>query len=177
PAATTRAATRPLCRAPITPAAIPPTTVILPTPARTSHETGQTRCVWRMSPEGKHRPMYEVEQLIGGHWGAGGDGRLTVLDPADDTPVSRVPVATPVEVETAVMAARKAAGEWARTPATERAAALRRAADAREDAADRLAEAQTAEMGRPLREARAAVAAGVGTLRQYAELGPLHRGK
>ncbi|PZM96621.1 MAG: aldehyde dehydrogenase [Actinobacteria bacterium] len=121
--------------------------------------------------------MYEVEQLIGGHWGAGGDGRLTVLDPADDTPVSRVPVATPVEVETAVMAARKAAGEWARTPATERAAALRRAADALEDAADRLAEAQTAEMGRPLREARAAVAAGVGTLRQYAELGPLHRGK
>lgn len=126
---------------------------------------------------GHARPMYEVEQLIGGHWGAGGDGRLTVLDPADDTPVSTVPIATPVEVDTAVMTARKAATDWARTPAAERGAALHHAAEAVAAAIDRLAEAQTAEMGRPIREARAGVAAGVATLRQYAELGPVHRGK
>jgi succinate-semialdehyde dehydrogenase/glutarate-semialdehyde dehydrogenase len=45
------------------------------------------------------------------------------------------------------------------------------------DAADELAELTTREMGKPLGDARGGVDAGVGTLRQYAELGPLHRGR
>ncbi|MEV1290245.1 aldehyde dehydrogenase family protein [Micromonospora sp. NPDC049679] len=121
--------------------------------------------------------MYEVEQLIGGAWVAGGDRRLTVLDPADDTPVSDAPVATPADVDAAVKAAREAAPRWARTPAADRASALRRAADAVEAEADRLADLQTAEMGRPIGSARGGVEAGIGTLRQYAELGPVHRGR
>lgn len=123
------------------------------------------------------RRMYEVEQLIGGAWVAGGDRRLTVLDPADDTPVSDAPVATPADVDAAVKAAREAAPRWARTPAADRASALRRAADAVEAEADRLADLQTAEMGRPIGSARGGVEAGIGTLRQYAELGPVHRGR
>lgn len=122
--------------------------------------------------------MYEVGQLIGGVWGAGGDaGELVVLDPADDTPVTRAPVASRSDVDAAVKAARQAAPEWARTAAAERAAALHRAATAVEAATDRLAEMQTAEMGKPLDGSRDGVAAGVGTLRQYAELGPVHRGR
>jgi succinate-semialdehyde dehydrogenase/glutarate-semialdehyde dehydrogenase len=122
--------------------------------------------------------MYEVRQLIGGVWGTDGtDGHLTVVDPADGTPVSRVPVASPADVADAVKAARDAAGRWGRVPPAERAAALHRAADAVEAAADELAEAQTAEMGKPLAGAREGVAAGVATLRQYAELGPVHRGR
>jgi acyl-CoA reductase-like NAD-dependent aldehyde dehydrogenase len=35
----------------------------------------------------------------------------------------------------------------------------------------------TREMGQPLADARAGVDAGIGTLRQYAELGPVHRGR
>ncbi|MGK5442394.1 aldehyde dehydrogenase family protein [Micromonospora sp. URMC 105] len=122
--------------------------------------------------------MYRVEQLIGGVWGAGGaGGELVVHDPADGTPVSTVPVATADEVAKAVEAARGAAAEWAATAPAERAAALHRAADALAGAADELAAATTAEMGKPLGDARGGVEAGIGTLRQYAELGPVRGGR
>ncbi|TWG28826.1 succinate-semialdehyde dehydrogenase/glutarate-semialdehyde dehydrogenase [Micromonospora palomenae] len=122
--------------------------------------------------------MYRVEQLIGGVWGAGGaGGELVVHDPADGTPVSTVPVATADEVAKAVEAARGAAAEWAATAPADRAAALHRAADALAAAADELAEATTAEMGKPLADARGGVEAGIGTLRQYAELGPVRGGR
>ncbi|SCL53416.1 succinate-semialdehyde dehydrogenase / glutarate-semialdehyde dehydrogenase [Micromonospora yangpuensis] len=124
------------------------------------------------------RAMYRVEQLIGGVWGAGGTGgQQTVVDPADGTPVSTVPVATADEVVKAVAAAREAAPGWAATAPADRAAALVRAAAAVEAAAEDLARATTAEMGKPLDDARGGVAAGIGTLRQYAELGPLRGGR
>lgn len=123
--------------------------------------------------------MYQVRQLIAGVWGAGGDaGQLIVRDPVDGTPVSEVPRATEAEVGAAVKAARAAAAaRWARTPPAERAAVLYRVADAVEAVADQLAEAQTAEMGRPLGAARGGVEAGVSTLRQYAELAPVRGGR
>lgn len=122
--------------------------------------------------------MYTVAQLIGGVWGAGGaGGELAVHDPADGSPVSTVPVATADEVGKAVEAARGVATEWAATDPAERAAALHRAADATAEAAEELARATTAEMGKPLDDARGGVAAGIGTLRQYAELGPLRGGR
>jgi succinate-semialdehyde dehydrogenase/glutarate-semialdehyde dehydrogenase len=122
--------------------------------------------------------MIEVEQLLGGVWGAGNPaGEFVVTNPADGLPVTRAPEASEADVATAVKAARSAATGWARTPAAERAAALARAATAVEEQAGRLAELTSCEMGRPLASARAGVEAGVGTLRQYAELGPLHRGR
>ncbi|MGW0435596.1 aldehyde dehydrogenase family protein [Micromonospora sp. NPDC003197] len=122
--------------------------------------------------------MYEVRQLIGGAWGADGDaGQFVVVDPADDSPVSRVPIASEAAVAAAVKAARTVAPSWAGTAAAERGAILHRAANAVEAAIDQLATVQTAEMGRPIGAARASVEAAVGTLRQYAELGPLHRGR
>ncbi|WP_422774368.1 aldehyde dehydrogenase family protein [Plantactinospora sp. WMMC1484] len=122
--------------------------------------------------------MYQIQQLIAGVWdGGAGAGWLSVVDPADGSPVSRVPVAAEAEVDAAVKAARATAPQWARTAPAERAAALRRAADAIEAVADRLAEAETAEMGRPLDAARSGVQAGVSTLRQYAELAPVRGGR
>ncbi len=122
--------------------------------------------------------MYTVTQLIGGVWGAGGEGgELVVRDPADGSPVATVPVATADEVGKAVEAARGVAAEWAATDSAERAAALHRAADAVASTAEELARATTAEMGKPLDDARGGVAAGIGTLRQYAELGPLRGGR
>lgn len=102
---------------------------------------------------------------------------LVILDPADDSVVTEVRCAGPTEISQAVQDARAAAGGWARTSATDRAAALRRAADLVEHDLDGLAELVTREMGKPLDDARGGVAAGVATLRQYAELGPLHRGR
>jgi succinate-semialdehyde dehydrogenase/glutarate-semialdehyde dehydrogenase len=102
---------------------------------------------------------------------------LTILDPADGSLVGELDLASATEVEAAVDAAVKAAPEWARTSPADRAARVHEAADRLAAAADRLAELTTREMGKPLADARGGVDAGVGTLRQYAELGPVHRGR
>ena len=127
---------------------------------------------------GQTPAMHEVVQLIDGNWSPGTSGRtLTVSDPRDDNPVSRVPVASDADVAAAVRCARAAAPEWARTAPAARAAALHAAANAVEAAAGELAEIMAAEMGKPVDGARDSIGAGVGTLRQYAELGPTHRGR
>jgi acyl-CoA reductase-like NAD-dependent aldehyde dehydrogenase len=122
--------------------------------------------------------MYQAAQLIDGRWAPGTAGRtLTVTDPRDDSPVTEVPVASDADVAAAVRAARRAAPEWARTAPAARAAALHAAASTIEAAAGELAEIMAAEMGKPVDGARDSIAAGAGTLRQYAELGPTHRGR
>ncbi|MEU4428990.1 aldehyde dehydrogenase family protein, partial [Actinoplanes sp. NPDC024001] len=68
--------------------------------------------------------MYEVEQLIDGTWTPGnGERTLTVLNPRDDSPVTRVPVSSEADVAAAVKSARAAAPGWARTAPAARAAA------------------------------------------------------
>jgi acyl-CoA reductase-like NAD-dependent aldehyde dehydrogenase len=103
--------------------------------------------------------------------------RITVLDPADGTLVGELDVASPGEVAAAVEAARKAAPEWARTAPAERAAMVAAAAGRVAGSADELAMLTTREMGKPIADARGGVDAGVGTLEQYAQLGPVHRGR
>ncbi|MGE2717956.1 aldehyde dehydrogenase family protein [Mycolicibacterium litorale] len=102
---------------------------------------------------------------------------LIVTDPRTGEPVSRVPVADASSCAEAVKRARAAAGAWARTPAAERAAALTAAAAAVREAADELAELNERETGKLRDDALGGVDAGAGTLVQYAELGPLHRGR
>jgi acyl-CoA reductase-like NAD-dependent aldehyde dehydrogenase len=121
--------------------------------------------------------MYDVEHLIAGSWAQGGGRILTVVGPFRGEPVSRVPMASADDVAAAVKAARDAAPAWARTPAGARGAALHAAADTVERDIDVLADIMSAEMGKPVDGARDSIAAGVGTLRQYAELGPVHRGR
>ncbi|GAA1788463.1 aldehyde dehydrogenase [Planosporangium flavigriseum] len=122
--------------------------------------------------------MTDTEKLVHREWSAAeSTRRITITNPADGQELFAAPVASPAEVDTAVGAARSAAAEWARTAAAERAAAVHRAADAVAARADDLARLTTLEMGKPLGDARGGVDAGVGTLRQYAELGPVHRGR
>ena len=102
---------------------------------------------------------------------------ITVLDPRTGETVGRVPIATSHEGERALRRARLAADGWAHTPAAERAAALHAAASAVRDAADELATLTERETGKPFDDARGGVDAGIGTLVQYAELGPVHRGR
>jgi succinate-semialdehyde dehydrogenase/glutarate-semialdehyde dehydrogenase len=102
---------------------------------------------------------------------------IEIHDPADDSLVGVLPVAGAAAVDAAVATARKAAADWARTDPAARGAALHAAANAAEAAAGELAELTTREMGKPVGDARGGVEAGVGTLRQYAELGPVHRGR
>ncbi len=102
---------------------------------------------------------------------------ITVLDPRTGETVGTVPIASPEACEEALRRARAAADGWARTPAAERAAALHAAASAVRDAADELAALNERETGKPRGDARGGVEAGIGTLIQYAELGPVHRGR
>ncbi|MFI7481855.1 aldehyde dehydrogenase family protein [Kocuria sp. M1R5S2] len=101
---------------------------------------------------------------------------LTVLDPRDGSTVGTVRCASEDEVRAAVAAARAAAREWAWTAPEQRGAVLRSAADRLAEHAQELAELNARETGKPVDEALGGVRAGVGTLRQYAELGPVHRG-
>src|SRR5690348_220237 len=127
---------------------------------------------------GKLPPMYEVEHLIAGSWvPAGAARRMTVLNPSNGEPVTPVSVASESDVTAAVKAARDAAPAWGRTAAGARGGALHAAADAVEAATDELAAMMSAEMGKPVDGACDSIAAGVDTLRQYAELGPVHRGR
>lgn len=102
---------------------------------------------------------------------------LTVLDPRTGDEVSRIPITDPSTCAEAVARARAASTGWARTPAAERAAALTKAAAAVRAAAEELAELNERETGKLRDDARGGVDAGAGTLVQYAELGPLHRGR
>jgi acyl-CoA reductase-like NAD-dependent aldehyde dehydrogenase len=102
---------------------------------------------------------------------------LILTDPRTGEPVSRLPVADASTCAEAVKRARVAGGTWARTPAADRAAALTAAAVAVRDAADELAELNERETGKLGDDARAGVEAAAGTLVQYAELGPVHRGR
>ena len=108
---------------------------------------------------------------------SGVDERIEVFSPVDGTLVSQVPVADLAAVTAAVKAARGAASGWARTAPAARSAALRAGADAVEAAARDLAEIMHAEMGKPVDDALGSIEAGVGTLRQYAEIGQLHGGR
>jgi succinate-semialdehyde dehydrogenase/glutarate-semialdehyde dehydrogenase len=122
--------------------------------------------------------MRDIERVLTAEWAATeADEWITKTDPADGSPVGRIPVAAPARVIEAVRAAREAAPGWARTSPSARAAAVQDAARVVEEHIDDLAWLTTREMGRPVAEACAGVAAGVATLRQYAELGPLHRGR
>ena len=103
--------------------------------------------------------------------------RLTVLNPADGSLVGEFDVATSGEVDAAVATARKAAPDWARTTPAARAGMVTEAARRVAGTAEVLAALTTQEMGKPIGDARGGVAAGVQTLEQYAQLGPLHRGR
>lgn len=101
--------------------------------------------------------------------------QIDIDDPRDGSAVGSLPCATEEEVVASLAEARSAAASWTATAPAERGAALHRAADALQAATAELAELNAAETGRPVDEAAAGIGAAVGTLRQYAELGPLHR--
>jgi acyl-CoA reductase-like NAD-dependent aldehyde dehydrogenase len=102
---------------------------------------------------------------------------LTIHDPRTGEMVGRTPIADASTCAAAIARARAASAVWARTPAADRAAAVSAAAEAVRAAAGELAELNERETGKVRADAIGGVEAGAGTLIQYAELGPLHRGR
>src|SRR4051794_3060116 len=102
---------------------------------------------------------------------------LDVRDPATGEVVGAISAGSPEAADRAVRAARAAQPAWARRPAAERGALLKAAAGRVRENARELAELQTREGGKPLADSLGGVEAGIGAIEQYAELGPLHRGR
>ncbi|HEX4724759.1 MAG TPA: aldehyde dehydrogenase family protein [Pseudonocardiaceae bacterium] len=102
---------------------------------------------------------------------------LDVRSPLDGRLLDRIPVPGPVDCIRAVATARQAQRAWARTAPVRRGELLHAAADMLRERAEGLATCHHWETGRPVDDAMAGVRAGADTLRQYAELGPVHRGR
>jgi acyl-CoA reductase-like NAD-dependent aldehyde dehydrogenase len=105
-----------------------------------------------------------------------GEG-VEVLNPATEVRIGLVPAGTPEDVAAAVAAARGALRGWSRMSAEERAGLVKATARKMREHAEEIARLVTLENGKPLDDALGGVEAGIGTLEQYTELGPLHRGK
>jgi acyl-CoA reductase-like NAD-dependent aldehyde dehydrogenase len=86
-----------------------------------------------------------------------------------DELVVEVEEASPAAVAEAAQRARAAGAAWAAAPALERSAALAAAADALAGAAAELTDLTVREVGKPVTEAAAETARGVGILRYYAQ--------
>ncbi len=82
-----------------------------------------------------------------------------------DRVVGQAVLSTPADVDSAVTAAHDAQPGWAALPFARRGAFLDRAAQALESRSEQTASAMTAEMGKPIREARGEVARSVQILR------------
>jgi succinate-semialdehyde dehydrogenase/glutarate-semialdehyde dehydrogenase len=102
---------------------------------------------------------------------------VDVTDPATGDVIARIPAGTDADAEAAVRAARAGARDWAQMGAGERSALLKAGARRLREHGEELAELQTRENGKPLDDSAGGVEAGIGAIEQYAELGPVHRGR
>ncbi|MEZ5405814.1 MAG: aldehyde dehydrogenase family protein [Verrucomicrobiia bacterium] len=113
------------------------------------------------------------KMYIDGKWVAAAEGGTRdILNPATNEVIATVAEGSAKDAERAVLAARKAfdEGPWPQKLALERATLLFKLADKIEAHADELAELDTRNMGKPLREAKFDVADTVNCFRYYAGL-------
>jgi len=109
--------------------------------------------------------------LVGGEeLEASGGTTLETLDPATGKVLATVAAAGRADVDAAVAAARAARAEWGARPPVERARILQAIAGAIGAAADGLAELESLDTGKPLRQARADVTVAARYFEFYAGL-------
>lgn len=115
-----------------------------------------------------HDGMY-----IGGEWRAAlGQGRIEVLNPADEQLIASVPAGTAEDVDAAVRAARAAFPAWAATAPAERAALIGALRDVLVARKGEIAQVITAELGSPLGFSEMVhVGAPIAVASSFAELG------
>ncbi|MDN5571653.1 MAG: aldehyde dehydrogenase family protein, partial [Propionibacteriaceae bacterium] len=106
--------------------------------------------------------------FIGGAW-TDDDPVLQVINPADDSVLTRVADASPGQARAALDAACAAQAQWAATEPRARSELLRAAFELLTERADDFATVMTLEMGKPLAESRAEVAYGAEFFRWFAE--------
>lgn len=101
-----------------------------------------------------------------------GESERTLINPADGKVLTKVAEASSKHAEAAIKAARKAfdKGPWPRMTALERAGVLFKIADIIDKHQDELAELETLNGGKPLREAKYDIADAANCFRYYAGL-------
>lgn len=108
--------------------------------------------------------------FIGGNWRQAESGAtFDVIDPATGDTIAEVADAGVVDAEAALTAAADAQASWAATPPRERSVVLRRAFELIVDRTEELARIITAEMGKPLADARGEVVYGAEFFRWFSE--------
>jgi acyl-CoA reductase-like NAD-dependent aldehyde dehydrogenase len=108
--------------------------------------------------------------FVGGRWvQPAASDRFGVVSPSTEEVVGHVPLAEPADIDRAVAAARRAfdEGPWPQTPPAERAAVLRRAAEALRARSDDIARVTATEMGCAISQAPQAQTGMVGRVFDY----------
>ena len=130
-----------------------------------------------MSADTGHRPatgaaragVGEVALFLEGGWREGGGGRREVIDPSTERAVGSVSLADDSDLDSALACAERAFPAWAATPAHERGAVLRRAAELVGERLPVIAGILSLEGGKVPGEAAAEVARAAETLRWTGE--------
>jgi succinate-semialdehyde dehydrogenase/glutarate-semialdehyde dehydrogenase len=117
--------------------------------------------------------MYPQLQLhIDGQWiGQNGRAGEDVLNPATEKPLTRLPHATPADLDQALAAAQKGFATWRATSAYDRAKIMRKAADLMRERHDAMSKIMVMEQGKVYAEARAEVLVSADIIDWYAEEG------
>jgi succinate-semialdehyde dehydrogenase/glutarate-semialdehyde dehydrogenase len=111
-----------------------------------------------------------TDLYVGGCWRPAANGaRLPVRDPADGSTLAEVADAAPSDALEAVASAHAAAADWAARAPRDRAELLRRGFEQMRAREEEIARTITAEMGKPLSEARGEAAYAAEFLRWFAE--------
>jgi succinate-semialdehyde dehydrogenase/glutarate-semialdehyde dehydrogenase len=118
----------------------------------------------------KDPALYSEKAYVAGAWISADDSKtFAVTNPARGDVIARVADLTRAEVARAIAAAHAAQKEWAARTGKERARILRNWADLMVANADDLAAILTAEMGKPLAEARGEILYGASYLEWFGE--------
>jgi succinate-semialdehyde dehydrogenase / glutarate-semialdehyde dehydrogenase len=114
--------------------------------------------------------MYSKYGLfIDGTWCENADGNtFSVIDPATEDVLGAVPAASTGDLDRALASAQSGFEVWKKTPAWERAAVLRKAADLIRERTEAIAHTMVAETGKPLAEAKGETAAAADQFEWYA---------
>lgn len=118
----------------------------------------------------KDPSLFVERAFVDGEWMATGSGAtFDVLDPATGRRIASVPDLDADDLEKAIHAASHAQKFWAKLTGKQRASTLRRFHDLVVENVDDLAIILTAEMGKPLQEARGEILYGAAYIEWFAE--------
>lgn len=109
----------------------------------------------QISPDGSFMSSIQNKLFIGGKFVDAKDGAtIDVLNPHDNSLITRVAEAKAADVDAAVDAAERAFPSWSGMPAAERGKLLLKLADRIEAEADALAKLEAIDTGHPIRDAK-----------------------